>query len=229
MWYVFPDASSSALSQNFVTWLQHCRPHRPHGRSWLSSSAQFCLAGACRWVQGEREAHDEMHGLILPLYSSQILCTINRLDQPFLSSCHREEKSLVWGLWNTRHGAFILQRIISTFKLYFSGWVSSTVLPVKGPVLWEQYQQALQVSALLEFFGVLLNAEPDSSCLMKFAVAPGFIWPQILRQRTWRKLESCSNGWGILKFTSENGLFIWGKKMVRLFPWSPDTRTVLFL
>lgn len=26
--------------------------------------------------------------------------------------------------------------------------------------LWEQYQQALQVSALLEFFGVL-NAEPD--------------------------------------------------------------------
>lgn len=31
----------------------------------------------------------------------------------------------------------------------------------KASELWEQYQQALQVSALLEFFGVLLNAEPD--------------------------------------------------------------------
>lgn len=39
------------------------------------------------------------------------------------------------------------------------------MLPVKAPVLWEQYQQALQVSALLEFFGVILNAEPDLQLL----------------------------------------------------------------
>lgn len=50
--------------------------------------------------------------------------------------------------------------------------------PDKASVLWEQYQQALQVSTLLEFFRVLLNAEPSapntSSCGSEIGLASSF-------------------------------------------------------
>lgn len=54
---------------------------------------------------------------------------------------------------------------VSTFKLCFAGWVSSMVFvsfPDKALVVWEQYQQALRVFTLLEFFRVLLNVEPSA-------------------------------------------------------------------
>lgn len=78
----------------------------------------------------------------------------SRQDEPGVRSLPYQ----AWPLYTAKNK-------VSTFKLYFAEWVSSMVFvsfPDKASVVWEQYRQALQVSALLEFFRGVLNAEPSA-------------------------------------------------------------------
>lgn len=120
-----------------------------------------------------------------------------------------------WGLCHCRRGSFILQRIKSphsgcVLQGELVAW--SVSFPDRASVGWEQHQWALQVSALLEFFRVLLSAEASaSSCKWLWDLSNLKLWERehggswratLMHEEFWNLSVKTTNFFGNNNFES---------------------------